>query len=415
MPRRIRCAKFETRTARLKLPIAKRPHDFTEISPGISLGYRRCKGAGRWVARVADGHGGSWEKTFAYADDYEAADGEHVLDFWQATDKARELARGNDDTDSSRPGTVEEAIADYEKDLIARNGSKANARRAKAILTSTLLSKPVALLTMRELKHLRDARVAKGDKPASINRDMKGLKAALTLYAKGDKRVTNHDAWKDGLAALTDAYHARDAYLADDQVLALVAAIYAEDPAFGLLAEVDAVTGARPSQLARLVVGDFEPDHRDGPRLQMPSSKKGKGVKRITHYPVPIPASIATKLRVATGDRPKSARLLLQSDGTAWDFECPTHREALQRAVKAAGLPPEVTLYWLRHSSIARDLLKGVPVRLVAVKHDTSIAMIERTYSKYLAGPGDPQLRRAMLDITTPTADNVVALSGRRS
>jgi hypothetical protein len=146
----------------------------------------------------------------------------------------------------------------------------------------------------------------------------------------------------------------------------------------------------------------------------MPSSKKGKSVKRITRYPVPIPAGIAAKLRVAAGNRPKSAPLLLQADGTAWNFEVSTHRAALQRAVQAAGLPAEVTLYWLRHSSIARDLLAGVPIRLVAVKHDTSIAMIERTYSKYIAGPGDAQLRRAMLDITSPAADNVFTMSGRR-
>src|SRR5215831_5874313 len=107
MPRRIRSAQFETRTARLKLPIAKRPHDFTEVSPGISLGYRRCKSAGRWVARVADGHGGGWEKTFALADDHEDADGEHVLDFWQAAEAARRLARSRTEgTDSSRPGTL---------------------------------------------------------------------------------------------------------------------------------------------------------------------------------------------------------------------------------------------------------------------------------------------------------------------
>src|SRR5215831_17819050 len=205
MPRRIRSAQFETRTARLKLPIAKRPHHFTEVSPGISLGYRRCKSAGRWVARVADGHGGSWEKTFALADDHEDADGEHVLTFWQATDAARLLARGeNAAGDNSRPGTVAEAIADYEKDLIARNGSKANARRASVNLTPTLLAKPVSLLTMRELQRLRNELIAKGAKPASINRDFKGLKAALTLYAKSDKRITNRDAWIEGLAALPD-------------------------------------------------------------------------------------------------------------------------------------------------------------------------------------------------------------------
>src|SRR5215831_903290 len=73
---------------------------------------------------------------------------------------------------------------------------------------------------MRELQRLRNELIAKGAKPASINRDFKGLKAALTLYAKSDKRITNRDAWIEGLAALPDAYAARDAYLTDEQVRA---------------------------------------------------------------------------------------------------------------------------------------------------------------------------------------------------
>jgi hypothetical protein len=63
-----------------------------------------------------------------------------------------------------------------------------------------------------------------------------------------------------------------------------------------------------------------------------------------------------------------------------------------------------------------RDILKGVPVRLIAVKHDTSVNMIERTYSRYLAAPGDTLLRRAMLDTDVPvTTDNIRRLPGRRS
>src|SRR5262245_32696797 len=106
-----RAARLETRTARLKLPVRRKPHDFTTISPGIALGYRRCASAGRWVVKVADGHGGHWTKALGLADDFEDADGEHVLTWWQAQDKARALARGKD-SDSGRPGTVAEAVAD---------------------------------------------------------------------------------------------------------------------------------------------------------------------------------------------------------------------------------------------------------------------------------------------------------------
>jgi len=57
--------------------------------------------------------------------------------------------------------------------------------------------------------------------------------------------------------------------------------------------------------------------------------------------------------------------------------------------------PNEVTVYALRHSSIARDLLANVPVRIVATKHDTSILMIERNYSKYISDHADTLSRRA--------------------
>jgi integrase len=399
MARRPRSARLETRTARLKLAVRKKPHHFTSISPGIALGYRRCVGAGRWVVKVADGHGGNWTKVVGLADDYEDADGEPILTWWQAQDKARALARGKD-TESSRPGTVAEAIADYDKDLIARGGSRANARRAKAILSPTLLSKPVALLTTRELKHLRDGLVANGARPASVNRDFKGLKAALNLAAAHDPRITNAQAWKVGLAALPDAHRARNIILSDDEVRALVVAAYAEDPALGLLVEAGAVTGARPSQLERLEVGDLELDHVDGPRLLMPSSRKGRSVKRIDRNPVPILPSLARKLEQAAGIRAASAPLLLRANGTAWNSIRADYREGFRRAATNAGLGAEVTFYALRHSSIVRQLLAAVPVRLVAVAHDTSIPMIERSYSKYIGDHADALIRRSLLDVS---------------
>ena len=67
---------------------------------------------------------------------------------------------------------------------------------------------------------------------------------------------------------------------------------------------------------------------------------------------------------------------------------------------KGCGLDPaEVTIYALRHSSIVRQLLAGVPVRIVAAGHDTSVVMIERTYSRYIGDHSDALARGAMLDM----------------
>ena len=70
----------------------------------------------------------------------------------------------------------------------------------------------------------------------------------------------------------------------------------------------------------------------------------------------------------------------------------------------------EVTLYALRHSSIVRQLLAGVPIRVIAVNHDTSVVMIERTYSRYIGDHADALSRAALLDTTPARAENAVPL-----
>src|SRR5262249_41010290 len=157
----------------------------------------------------------AWTKVVGIADDYEAADAENVFSWWEACDRARALARGKD-ADSGRPGTVAEALSDYERDLVTRSASPANARRVRRLLTPSLLAKPVSLLTARELKFVRDGLIANGATPATVNRDLKSFKAALNLAAAHDPRITNAVAWRTGLAALPDAHHARNVVLDDD-------------------------------------------------------------------------------------------------------------------------------------------------------------------------------------------------------
>jgi len=48
--------------------------------------------------------------------------------------------------------------------------------------------------------------------------------------------------------------------LTEAEVRAVIAAAHGISPAFGLLVETAAVTGARPSQIARLTVADLQDD-----------------------------------------------------------------------------------------------------------------------------------------------------------
>jgi hypothetical protein len=87
------------------------------------------------------------------------------------------------------------------------------------------------------------------------------------------------------------------------------------------------------------------------------------------------------------------------------------HSRLFTRAARAAGLDPgEVTIYALRHSGIVRQLLANVPVRVVAANHDTSVAMVERNYSRYIGDHADALARVALLDIAKPPEGNVVSL-----
>ena len=194
-----------------------------------------------------------------------------VLTFWQAQDKARKLARGQD-ADAGRPVTVKEALSDYEKDLEARGGSAMNAQRVHNLLPASLLAKPVSLLVARDLTHWRNGLQAGGMKGNTVNRTAKAFKAALNLAAKLDDRITNSKAWQIGLGAVSEA-DARDGnlVLTGAQCRALVAAAYDLSGAFGLLVEVHAVTGARTSQIALLDCGDLQMNGGT-PRLMMPSS-----------------------------------------------------------------------------------------------------------------------------------------------
>src|SRR5262249_23219691 len=127
--------------------------------------------------------------------------------------------------------------------------------------------------------------------------------------------------------------------------------------------------------------------------------------KRHERRPVPIPPALAAVLKQEATGRLSDAPLLLRSNGERWGHgRSRHHRNDMRAVVEAAGLDPDqVTLYALRHSSIVRMLLANVPIRVVATLHDTSVKMIERTYSKHIAEHTDAIARRALLDVSQPS------------
>lgn len=445
MPRRVRAPQLEERSNRLKKPIAKKPV-FTRIGPGIGLGYRRNRTAGTWVVRVADGKGGNWTEAIGLADDYDDANGETVLDYWQAQDKARARAAEKRGGGPRTPTTVRKALEKYEADINARGGDTNNVSRLLAHLSDGLLDKSVAALTWSELRSWRDRLVrapkrrgttmapdvapkkkqstpAEKLSPASINRTCSTLKAALNLTADDpDERIASRQAWERGLESIPDAERSRNVILLDntgrDQIVTdLIAAAYRESTEFGLLVEVADATGARESQIARLNVEDLQA-HGADPRLMMPSSKKGKkGHTKLSHIPVPIPHDLADRLRTLAAGRSPAAPLLTKPAGGRWKKS--DHSRPFDRIVTRCGLadwekrgyPDKITIYALRHTSIVRQIKALVPLGVIAKNHDTSVRMIEKHYSRYILDHTDGLTRAALPDRSKPTEENVVSFS----
>ena len=415
MARRLRYPSLESRTARLKLSVRRKPYPGPALSRGVLLLYRRNKGNGSWVLKASDGHGKYWTKAIGEADDFDESNGETILTFYQGQDTAKQLARGGKEVETTAPITVDRALVDYKRDLISRVARPYNADRPRVHLTALLLSKPVALLTSRELKAWRDGLLGT-IAPASINRVCSSLCAAFELAAQHDQRIKNRDAWKVGLAGLPDAQQARNVVLSDAQVHAFVAAAYRHDPALGLLVDTLAVTGTRPSQAVRLRVEDLH-DHPARPKLMMPKSAKGGGRNRVQkkneRYSVPITPVLSKRLKAAAAGRDGDAALLLRSNGKPWnEAPCQHYHTDVRKVFTAIGESDKVTMYALRHSSIVRMLLKNIPIRLIAALHNTSVSQIERNYSKHVTEHSIDDITRAgLLSETGPAADNVVPLA----
>jgi integrase len=391
---------LRSRSWRLKQEIRKRPY-FETVEYRVLLGYRRTKGAGTWVVRVTR-DGSDWTKAIGKADDFEEAV-LGILTHSQAWDEAKKVANTGKPVSGN---TVEAALDRYKDDLESRGGDLGNIVRVRAHLTDELAKKAVGSLTKADLTAWRDDLKHKL-KAASVNRTMTALRAALNLAADdSDGRIANREAWKSGLKAIGGAGKARNVILDESDVRTVIGAAYRDSDEFGEFVELAAVTGARTSQLEKLQGENVQADFTDPrtrkrqPRLMMPVSRKGTGEKKVTHRPVPIPASLADRLAGRTGT------LLKRSDGKSWaKINVPHYFDDVVEGVKFNS-KSKVTMYGLRHTSIVRQLLANVPIRVVAALHDTSVKMIEQNYSEHIADHADELARPALLE----TIAEVIAL-----
>jgi integrase len=262
--------------------------------------------------------------------------------------------------------------------------------------------------------------LAKRLAPASVNRISNVLRAILNRHADSDETIVSRRAWEVGLASLPEAEEHNNVVLDDAAIRKLVIAAREESAEFGLLVETLATTGGRISQLARCKVRDLVGD-ADTASLMVPSSAKGQK-KRMTAAPVPIPAGLADRLRVAATARKAlpADPLLVKPSGEAWAKS--DHSRLFDRASIAAGINPKppkpekgqkpaaksdewISIYALRHSHISAQIMALVPLAVISKTHDTSVPQIEKHYAATIAKIGDSVIRNAMTDFDQPSAD----------
>lgn len=405
------------------------------VSEGRHLGYYKGARGGTWVARYRppglDGNG--IKLALGAADDVGEANGETVLNWKQALDKAMhwfELKeKGGVETALNPDLTVAEAVTAYIDMRNLRRSSQAGREvlsDASSSLTRNVLEDrrlaglPLARLTEADLKawQLRASR-----RRGTIQRVVNDLKAALNRAWAEHRRALPSDlpvVIKYGLTIEAPAIlkaRARDnQILSDDQIRRVIAASIALDKDFGRLVVLLAATGARFAQIRRMRVADVQPGQG---RLMVPESFKGKK-QLLIHIRVAVGADTLAAIAPAIAGRPADAPLLERwrhvqvrteerhnaiqvwerAERGAWTTASEMTRPWRQ-ACADAGLPPTTIPYALRHSSIVRGLRACLPIRLVAAIHDTSVAMIERHYSRWITEGLDELAARAVVPLVS--------------
>ena len=362
MARTVSDAKIGTREARSKLPARRKPY-WRSVQQGLAIGYRKPRGrrgkpagAGAWIMRAWAG-GAYREKAIAVADDFATADGTVVLNFAQAQAKVLELAaRGHES--SSGPLTVAVALELHFAHLEGQGKAIGGNQRhhASAHIVPALGDALVAELTTKRLQQWLHALARQDPRIRTLSGEKQRYRAfdkddadAVRRRRSSANRVWNtfraalNHAWAEGLVSSdtawrrvkpfwnVDSARVRFLSIAESQRL-----INGADPEFRPLLIAALQTGARYQELARVKVGDFNPD---AGTLAIWQSKSGKPRHVV------LTDEAVDFFKQLTAGRASAELMLPRSDGRQWGR---SHQQPkMLAACKRAKIEPPIGIHGL--------------------------------------------------------------------
>lgn len=362
---------------RKSLTPRREPYWGAPLARGRYVGLRKIDAeTATWIARYRDDEGRQNYKSLGFATDvFCFDDAKAQAEQWFKIKEAGIHASGD-------VVTVTDACRRY-VDERKTSKSTACAHDAGKRFERTIYENPLGKRALAKLRtaHIKTWRDGLGLKPATINRTLTALKAALNLAVRERNVIAAQAQEWNEVKALPGGNNRRELFLDIDQRRALLKAC---SGAVRDLIEAAILTGARPGELANAQRRQF--DARTGSMTF--TGKTGSRTVPLT------PAAITLFARLSKNKLP-GAFLLTRDDGKQWghsDWDL-----LVREAAEKAQLPQGTVLYTLRHSFITTALTSGMTTLDVARLVGTSLAMIEKHYGHLVASAARDRLAKVEL------------------
>lgn len=356
---------IDSKTKRDKLPPRREPY-WARLEKGGALGFRKLSvGDGTWVARWTDDERKKHYRALGHFDSFDAA-----------AKAARQWLASCTSGASPKVVTVEGVCRSYVEALRLEQridtAVDAEGRFKRLVYGKTIGKTDLDRLKTIQVEKWLNEQVSDDDddddedvrrSKDSANRNLATLKAALNRALK-HRMVATDAGWKTVSAFPKVGARRKDAFLTIEARRTLLAKCPDD---LRQLCEAMLLTGARPGELAKMNVGDFDKGRET-------ITLTGKTGTRT----IAVSETAAAFFAEASRDKQPDAPMLITAYGQRWTKDL--WKDLFKNACVLAGLPSGVVMYSLRHTTISEIILGGIDVFVVAKITGTSVEMIERNY-----------------------------------